>query len=353
MKISTWTRTRRPWILSSCRRSGSRVGFSGCSLCLRRHYRRKRPACISRGRHLRRTNRALAAEVEERKRIQVEVEQAHKQLLEASRQAGMAEVATNVLHNVGNVLNSVNVSAGLLAERVRKSRIEALPKAGRTCGRTRAGAGFLGASTRRAKRFPAYLKRSAAIWSRSRAETLKELGSLQHNINHIKEIVAMQQEYSRLAGFTESVKLADLVEDALRLNEIALRVTACNWSASFTKTATVVVEKHKVLQILVNLIRNAKYACDDSGKAERQVAVRTSRPGPGPCPHRGQRQRRWHSERKPDSDFQPGLHHAQRRPRLWTSRLGQCRQGNGRQPGGGERRSRSGRQIYIGFSHCH
>ena len=32
----------------------------------------------------------------------------------------MAEVATNVLHNVGNILNSVNISASLVAERVRQ-----------------------------------------------------------------------------------------------------------------------------------------------------------------------------------------------------------------------------------------
>jgi C4-dicarboxylate-specific signal transduction histidine kinase len=36
----------------------------------------------------------------------------------------------------------------------------------------------------------------------------------------------------------------------------------------------VTVQKHKVLQILVNLLRNAKHACDDSGKATKQVTVR-------------------------------------------------------------------------------
>jgi signal transduction histidine kinase len=36
------------------------------------------------------------------------------------------------------------------------------------------------------------------------------------------------------------------------------------------------VEKHKVLQILVNLIRNAKYACDESGRKDKQMIVRVS-----------------------------------------------------------------------------
>src|SRR6202035_570241 len=58
-------------------------------------------------------------DISERKRAAVELERVHKQLMTASRQAGMAEVATNVLHNVGNILNSVNISASLVTDRVK------------------------------------------------------------------------------------------------------------------------------------------------------------------------------------------------------------------------------------------
>ena len=50
-------------------------------------------------------------DITERKQHEEELEKLNKQLVDTSRQAGMAEVATGVLHNVGNVLNSVNVSA--------------------------------------------------------------------------------------------------------------------------------------------------------------------------------------------------------------------------------------------------
>ncbi len=59
-------------------------------------------------------------DISERKQAEVKLENLHRQLQEASRQAGMAEVATNVLHNIGNVLNSVNVSSALVSERVRE-----------------------------------------------------------------------------------------------------------------------------------------------------------------------------------------------------------------------------------------
>ena len=143
---------------------------------------------VSRGRHLRRTNLALAAEIEERKRIQAEVEKAQKQLLEASRQAGMAEVATNVLHNVGNVLNSVNVSADLLMERVRESQAGHPAQTGGVGGRTCAGAEFPGGA-REGQNGSRLFERLSGCLAAEKGETLKELCSLRQNIEHIKKLL--------------------------------------------------------------------------------------------------------------------------------------------------------------------
>jgi C4-dicarboxylate-specific signal transduction histidine kinase len=74
------------------------------------------------------TNANLKREIVERQRAEQEVERVHKQLLTASHQAGMAEMATGVLHNVGNVLNSVNVSAGLVTERLRASKVDGVAR---------------------------------------------------------------------------------------------------------------------------------------------------------------------------------------------------------------------------------
>lgn len=65
---------------------------------------------------------AVVQDITERRLAEQELEDLHKRLLVASRQAGMAEVATNVLHNVGNVLNSVNVSASLVSQQIKTSK---------------------------------------------------------------------------------------------------------------------------------------------------------------------------------------------------------------------------------------
>jgi signal transduction histidine kinase len=102
------------------------------------------------------------------------------------------------------------------------------------------------------------------------------LDSLRRNVEHIKEIVAMQQNYAPLGGVKEMVNVADLVENSLRLNEGALSRHEVEVIREFEDVPPLNVEKHKILQILVNLLRNAKYACDDSERADKRLTVRVA-----------------------------------------------------------------------------
>jgi signal transduction histidine kinase len=104
-----------------------------------------------------------------------------------------------------------------------------------------------------------------------------ELDSLRRNVEHIKEIVAMQQNYATAGGLKEVIDLVSLVEDSLRLNEGAFKRHGVEVVRELTKVLPMNVEKHKVLQILVNLVRNAKYACEDSARADRRLTVRVAK----------------------------------------------------------------------------
>ena len=96
---------------------------------------------------------------------------------------------------------------------------------------------------------------------------------------HIKEIVAMQQNYARASGVAERLPLGELVEDALMMNADATQRHNVKVVRDFAEVPAVLVEKHKVLQILVNLIRNAKYACDDTGRIDKQITLRVREAG--------------------------------------------------------------------------
>jgi PAS domain S-box-containing protein len=217
--------------------------------------------------------RGLFLDVSAQKQAADELDRLNHRLVETSRQAGMAEVATGVLHNVGNVLNSVNVSAHLVMDRLRESKITSLPKLAGLFEEHAADLGQFLAQDPRGRQVPGYIGSLAQHLGEERAFVLGELEGLRKHIDHIKDIVAMQQNYAKVSGVIESVLPTQLVEDALQLNAGALARHGVKVSREYESVPPIAVEKHKVLQILVNLIRNAKYAMDESGREEKWLRI--------------------------------------------------------------------------------
>jgi signal transduction histidine kinase len=220
----------------------------------------------------------VVQDITERRLAEEELEGVNKQLLVASRQAGMAEVATNVLHNVGNVLNSVNVSASLITERIKKSKCAGLARVAELLSEhTRDLASYLTGA--QGRHVPVYLQELSRQLLAERDAAAAELSALRSNVEHIKEIVAVQQSYARRGGITDTLDVRVLVEDSLRMNEGAMSRHGVTIVRDFQEVPPVEVEKHKVLQILVNVIRNAKYACDEARHGAKRVTVRVRAAG--------------------------------------------------------------------------
>jgi PAS domain S-box-containing protein len=213
-------------------------------------------------------------DISARKKMEAEIERVQKALVDASRLAGMAEVATNVLHNVGNVLNSVNVSASVLAERLKSSKGARLGEVAALLRRHKDDLPGFMANDPRGPKIPDYLAALAAQLAGEREAMLKELEELRSNLDHIKETVTMQQTYARRCGVVEEIAVVDLVEDALRMNSGAMTRHRVTVHRDYVDRPNITTDKHKVLQILVNLLRNAKYACDESQAQDKQVRVR-------------------------------------------------------------------------------
>jgi PAS domain S-box-containing protein len=208
------------------------------------------------------------------KEAEAKLNNLHRQLMDAARQAGMAEVATSVLHNVGNVLNSVNVSSSLIAEQISQSKISSLSKVVALLQQHANNLPDYLANDAKGKQLPAYLVNLAACLKQEQETVLNEVKMLAENILHIKEIIAMQQNNAQSLGLVETLSAVDLLEDALRLNLGALDRHGIKLVREYAAVPPVAVEKHKVLQILVNLISNAKYACDESGRTDKQITLR-------------------------------------------------------------------------------
>lgn len=220
-------------------------------------------------------------DISERRRGQAKLEKIQNELLRTSHLAGMAEVATSVLHNVGNVLNSVNVSTSLVSDQMKHSKLANLTRATALMRQHAANLGeFLTRDPKGAQVLP-YLEQLGDHLLQEQDALLKELAALRNNVEHIRDIVAMQQNYAKLAGTVEPVQAAELIEDALRMNSGSLRRHEVQVIRDYApdQLPEVTVVRHKVLQILVNLIRNAKYACDESGRSDKRLILRAVHEG--------------------------------------------------------------------------
>lgn len=202
------------------------------------------------------------------------LDNAHQQLVETARAAGMAEIATGVLHNVGNVLNSVNVSATVVSDALKKSRFGSVE---RLSGLLEQNAGRLGeffTTDEKGKQVPGFVKTLGTHLTKEQQDMLGEMESLAKSIQHIKSIISMQQSYAKVGGVSESCPILDILEDAIRLNAVSLQCHDIKLVRKFETEAEITVERHKMLQILVNLMRNAKDALDKVDGRARRMELR-------------------------------------------------------------------------------
>ena len=222
----------------------------------------------------------IVRDISPKKRAEEKLDALNKQMLILARQAGMAETATSVLHNVGNVLNSVNVSATLLRDGIQKSKISSLAKLTALLGEHSADLGQFLTTDPRGQQVPDYLRQLTDRLAAEQAGWTKETEILYLNIEHINKIIALQQAYAGVAGMVETVSLPELVDDALRIHEQAYVRHVVRVVRDYTPVQSISVDKHKVLQIVVNLLHNAKYACDAGGQSDKVVVVRLGPAGP-------------------------------------------------------------------------
>jgi signal transduction histidine kinase len=215
----------------------------------------------------------LESEVAERTRAEQELKEMTARLIDASRQAGMAEVATGVLHNVGNVLNSVNVSTTVVREKLQQSRISHLSKAVGLLRDEEANLAAFLTKEPTGRQLPQFLSRLTDHLVEENKALLLETDALDQNVQHIRQIVAMQQSFAQVLGVTESLEVEGLMEDALQFNLAAFERHGIKVVRQYAPVPPVLVDRHKVLQILINLLRNAKQALRDVHRDQKQVTL--------------------------------------------------------------------------------
>jgi len=207
---------------------------------------------------------AIARDITERKRAEAKLKTAQEKLLETAREVGMAEVATGVLHNVGNVLNSVSVTAESIQKRVRNSKISYLSDVVDLFEEHACQLGTFMTNEERGKKIPIFLANLSKELVDEQQRCLDALEELTKHVQHVGDIIQLQQSHSKTKGLTEPTSIAEIVEDTLKINAEMITRNKVEIIREIPDLPTLLLDRHKVLQILTNLISNAIYALSKS-----------------------------------------------------------------------------------------
>jgi len=214
-------------------------------------------------------------DISRRKHAEQQLAIAQSQLLEAAHSAGMAEIATGVLHNIRNILNSVNIAGAEIQRIAKNSKINGLHKANALLKENLSNIGDFLTLNEKGKRLPDYYCKVADSLEKETQHIIQESDNLNNKITMMADVINTQQEYAKSGHFSEELSVETLINDAISVQESALLKWGVIIKKQLSPGLSIAINKSKILQALTNIIKNAKDAMqeNDAANKEKQLLI--------------------------------------------------------------------------------
>ncbi len=211
----------------------------------------------------------ILRDVSSRKETEATLANAQSQLVDAAHKSGMADMATGVLHNIGNILNSVNLAVEEVHRISSASKISGLLKANDLLLQHHENIGEFLTQDARGKKLPDYFIKMGKVLSGEIANINTESKGLIKKVTMMKEVISTQQSYAKSGFHSEQLNLSELIEDALKIQEASLKKWGVKLNAYYADTPPCMGQKSKLLQVITNLVKNAKEAMNNNDQYNR------------------------------------------------------------------------------------
>jgi signal transduction histidine kinase len=202
----------------------------------------------------------LDANRQERFKAEGELKNLREEIEMMRRSAGMADFAAGVLHNVGNVLNSVNVSATNQSNLLMSSKLAQLERVVDLLEKDEAELVEFFTQNDKGKQLPRFLRVLFDHLMEEKQLLFEQSQSLIKNVDHLKSIISTQQSYATSGGLLEPVEVETLFEDAVNLHTESFTRHGIKIKREYAEIPPALLDKQRVMQIVINLVKNAKEA---------------------------------------------------------------------------------------------
>jgi len=219
-------------------------------------------------------NKDLRKEIENRLKDKQNLEEMSQNIVTTSRQAGMSDLATTILHDVGNVLNSLNTSIDFLHEHLATSKMDKLSKAAMKMERAYAdGDKFI--ENEELKLLVPYINEVSKHLNKEYSIINDELASIKKNVNHIKNVIQTQQQHAKKSASTEKIQINRVVDEALEFSRTSISSHNITIETNYSNLPVCTIDKHMVLQIITNLISNSVQSLIEKNNNDKKIIMQT------------------------------------------------------------------------------
>jgi signal transduction histidine kinase len=218
-------------------------------------------------------NAKLRQEVQERERIQVERDRMHEELMETARKVGMAEIATSVLHNIGNAMNNVTVGLSMLKRLASHQFFTVVDQLQNLVTLHAHDLPDFIQNDERGKKLPSMLTHLGGAAKSLQAQQDSEIKRIALSVSHILEIIAWQQNVAVENHLFMDLLPGTLVKDAILITQAGMDQRHITVTVQDETNENIRIERHKALQILVNFLRNAEQAIEGINREDGKIQL--------------------------------------------------------------------------------
>ncbi|MCP4601326.1 MAG: PAS domain S-box protein [Proteobacteria bacterium] len=194
-----------------------------------------------------------------------DLKKAEQKAISHAHKAGMADVAINTIHNVGNILNSVKTSIGMLPSKIMMSSITNFKLANKLLKENiDRMEDFICNDVKGMKLMQFYLEIEDKI-DEERSEIEQEIKRVENRIKTIENVIDAQRGYTKdVEILVEEADLAEIIQDAITMNSDFIEKNNIKIEKEMTDIPAIPLQKMKVIQIIMSLITNAKEAMKET-----------------------------------------------------------------------------------------
>ncbi len=205
-----------------------------------------------------------------------------KKQVQQAYNAGIVEHAISVLHNIGNAITPLAVRLQKLHQNKVESQFSSYLQ--QLCSLLEQHQSDLEDffCSSRGQQFLPFLKQLTQTSDQQKEDELKSMDVMAHQLDHITEIIALQQKYATQQSNTEEIQISQVIDDAMEMMKPA-----------FDKRNIIVLEEvqpelpriqndpNKLVQIFMNLFKNSIESIDQCLRAPKEGYQGTVRVGVG------------------------------------------------------------------------